>query len=102
MLSAAAHAFDRNTWVEVAEEDSKSTFSLILIAHSSAYQPSTTVESQMVLLNQVLLAFLTAATNGLKAGSGNPVFITGVQRSHGSAVKYIGELLSFPFFLDLS
>lgn len=51
----------------------------------------------MVLLNQVLLAFLTAATNGLKAGSGNPVFITGVQRSHGSAVKYIGKLLSIPF-----
>lgn len=50
----------------------------------------------MVLLNQVLLAFLTAATNGLKAGSGNPVFITGVQRSHSSAVKYIGELLSLP------
>lgn len=82
VLSAAAHAFDKNTWIEIAEENSK-------------------IESQMVLLNQVLLAFLTAATNGLKAGSGNPVFITGVQRSHGSAVKYIASAPSLQMAVSL-
>ncbi|WVQ79550.1 hypothetical protein IAT38_001649 [Cryptococcus sp. DSM 104549] len=82
VLSAAAQSFDKNTWVEIVEEDAK-------------------FESHIALFNQVLLAYLSAATAGLKAGSGSPVFITGAQRNHGAAAKYIASAPSLQTAVNL-
>ncbi|WVN87077.1 uncharacterized protein L203_102253 [Cryptococcus depauperatus CBS 7841] len=72
VLSVAAQSFDKSLWSESAEEDVR-------------------IEHAMLLLNQSLLTYLAAATKSLKASSGNPVFITGVQRSQANSVRYIAS-----------
>ncbi|ODO07092.1 hypothetical protein I350_04461 [Cryptococcus amylolentus CBS 6273] len=72
VLATAAGIFDRTQWVEAVDEEPK-------------------LEGDILSLNQSLLSFLTSATSSLKSGSGNPVFITGVHRSHSSSVKYIAS-----------
>ncbi|WVQ93947.1 hypothetical protein IAU59_001025 [Kwoniella sp. CBS 9459] len=79
-LATAARFFDRDSWVDDA---------------------SAAVESQILLLNQVFLAYLCTATTGLKAGSGNPVFVTGAQRSNGNSSRYIASAPSLHMAVNL-
>ncbi|OCF43796.1 nuclear pore complex protein Nup205 [Kwoniella heveanensis CBS 569] len=68
-LATAARFFDKDSWTD----------------------DSSAEESQILLLNQVFLAYLCTATTGLKAGSGHPVFVTGAQRSNGNSSRYIAS-----------
>lgn len=43
------------------------------------------VEKSVLTMNQVTLAYLCAATIGLKAGGGYPVFLNGSQIANGGA-----------------
>lgn len=75
VLTVAARFFDRDAWQEaVLAEDELSTLGPHILA-----------------LNQLVLRYLCATTQGLKDGSGIPVFLNGVSRSNGSVQKYIGE-----------
>ncbi|WWC66972.1 uncharacterized protein I206_100879 [Kwoniella pini CBS 10737] len=69
-LATAARYLDRDSWIEEVE-----------IA----------LEGEILLLNQVFLSYLTAATTGLKGGQGYPVLVTGAQRSNGATSKYLAS-----------
>ncbi|WVW81644.1 hypothetical protein I302_103639 [Kwoniella bestiolae CBS 10118] len=70
-LATAARFFDKDSWADEVD--------------------STQGESEILLLNQVFLSYLVAATTGMKGGNGNPVLVTGAQRSSGQSSKYIAS-----------
>ncbi|WWC85669.1 uncharacterized protein L201_000535 [Kwoniella dendrophila CBS 6074] len=69
-LATAARLFERDNWIDQVDQQG---------------------ESEILSLNQVFLSYLIAATTGLKGGSGNPVLVTGAQRSNGATSKYIAS-----------
>ncbi|WRT63517.1 uncharacterized protein IL334_000422 [Kwoniella shivajii] len=79
-LAIAARFFDRDSWIEDVESQ---------------------VESHIILLNQVFLSYLTAATTELKNGKGSPVFVTGAQRTNSSSPKYIASAPSLHMAVNL-
>nr|XP_018266519.1 nuclear pore complex protein Nup205 [Kwoniella dejecticola CBS 10117]OBR88677.1 nuclear pore complex protein Nup205 [Kwoniella dejecticola CBS 10117] len=78
-LATAARYLDRDSWVEEVESP---------------------LEGEILLLNQVFLSYLTAATTGLKGGQGYPVLVTGAQRSNGATSKYIASAPSLQMAIN--
>ncbi|KAK6905036.1 hypothetical protein I203_105855 [Kwoniella mangroviensis CBS 8507] len=72
-LATAARFFDRDSWIDELDDDNSQ------------------LENEVLLLNQVFLSYLVAATSGMKSGNGNPVLVTGAQRSNGASSKYIAS-----------
>ncbi|KAL1406935.1 hypothetical protein Q8F55_006347 [Vanrija albida] len=80
VLSLAAKFFDKQ-WADATRVDAESA------------------RPKVLALNQVILTYLCATTVGLKAGHGQPVFVTGVARASGT--KYIASAPSLPAAVEL-
>lgn len=80
VLSLAAKFFDKQ-WADATRLDAESA------------------RPKVLALNQVILTYLCATTVGLKAGHGQPVFVTGVARASGT--KYIASAPSLPAAVEL-
>ena len=76
-LAVAARFFDADAWTSDLIDDTE--------ANKAKLRPA------VMDLNQVLLAYLTAATAGLKTSSGYPVLVNGAYRVR-EAAKYIRKL----------